>query len=106
MAWVVIFIAGIFEIVWAAAMKQSHGFTRLGPSILTIAAMLVSFVLLAYAMRTIPLGTAYAAWTAIGALGAFVIGIMYFGEPLTFTRVAAVLFIVTGVALLKFASST
>jgi quaternary ammonium compound-resistance protein SugE len=104
-AWVAIIIAGIFEVIWAATMKQSEGFTRLGPSFVTIAALLISFALLAFAMRTLPLGTAYAAWTGIGALGAFAVGIIWLGEPLTIVRAIAALLIVTGVILLKSASS-
>lgn len=105
MAWIAIIIAGIFEVVWAAAMKQSDGFTRPGPSIVTLVAMLVSFALLAYAMRSLPLGTAYMAWTGIGAIGAFVVGVVWFDEPLTLVRVMAAGFIVTGVVLLKSASA-
>lgn len=106
MAWIVIIIAGIFEIVWAAAMKQSDGFTRPIPSVVTLGAMLVSFTLLAYGMRSLPLGTAYMAWTSIGAIGAFVVGIIWFGEPLTVTRAFSALLIVSGLVLLKSASAT
>ncbi|HEY6027433.1 MAG TPA: SMR family transporter, partial [Pseudolabrys sp.] len=79
MAWIVLVFAGLLEIVWAVAMKQSHGFTRLVPSVVTIAAMIGSVVLLALAMRTLPLGTAYTVWTGIGAVGAFLVGIMVLG---------------------------
>lgn len=106
MAWIVIIIAGIFEVVWAAAMKQSDGFTRLVPSIVTFGAMVVSFALLAYGMRSLPLGTAYMAWTGIGAIGAFVVGIVWFGEPLTVVRAIAALLIVSGLVLLKSTSAT
>lgn len=106
MAWFVIIIAGVFEVVWAAAMKQSDGFTRLVPSGVTVVAMLVSFALLAYAMRTLPLGTAYIAWTGIGAIGAFAVGIIWFGEPLTIVRALAALLIVSGLVLLKSATKS
>lgn len=106
MAWIVIIVAGLFEVVWASAMKQSHGFTRLVPSIVTVAAMLVSFGLLAWAMRVLPLGTAYIVWTGIGAIGAFVLGITMLGEPLTPLRASAALLIVTGLVLMKVASPT
>jgi quaternary ammonium compound-resistance protein SugE len=106
MAWIVIIVAGLFEVVWATAMKQSHGFTRLGPSVVTIAGMLVSFGLLAWAMRVLPLGTAYTIWTGIGAIGAFVVGVAVLGEPLTLLRASAALLIVGGLVLMKLASST
>jgi quaternary ammonium compound-resistance protein SugE len=105
-AWIVIIVAGIFEVVWAAAMKQSDGFTRLVPSIVTLGAMLVSFALLAYGMRSLPLGTAYMAWTGIGAIGAFVVGIIWFGESLTVVRVFAAMLIASGLVLLKSSSAT
>ncbi|MCK9542232.1 MAG: SMR family transporter [Novosphingobium sp.] len=101
MAWIVLFTAGLFEVVWATAMKQSQGFTRLWPSLLTLGAMLVSFGLLAWSMRSLPLGTAYTVWTGIGALGAFVAGIVLFGESLSALRIAAALLIVSGLALMK-----
>ena len=106
MAWTVIIIAGIFEVVWAAAMKQSDGFTRLFPSIVTFGAMVVSFALLAYGMRSLPLGTAYMAWTGIGAIGAFMVGIVCFGEPLTVVRAIAALLVLSGLVLLKSPSAT
>lgn len=106
MAWIVIIVAGLFEVVWATAMKQSHGFTRLVPSVVTVAAMLVSFALLAWAMRVLPLGTAYTVWTGIGAIGAFVLGVTILGEPLTPLRAGAALLIVAGLVLMKVASPT
>ena len=106
MAWIVIIFAGLFEVVWATAMKQSHGFTRLVPSVVTVAAMLVSFALLAWAMRVLPLGTAYTVWTGIGAIGAFVLGVTILGEPLTPLRASAALLIVAGLVLMKVASPT
>ena len=104
MAWIVLVFAGLLEIVWAVAMKQSHGFTRLVPSVLTIAAMIGSVVLLALAMRTLPLGTAYTVWTGIGAVGAFLVGIMVLGEGAGALRLAAATLIVAGLVLMKVAS--
>ena len=105
MSWLYLVIAGVFEIVWAYAMKQSHGFTRLTPSIITIVAMLISFWLLAVAMRSIPLGTAYVIWTGIGAVGAFVVGIVFLAEPLNAMRMLAAVLIVSGLVLMQLSSS-
>ena len=96
MAWVYLLIAGLLEIVWAYFMKQSEGFTRLWPSVLTIAFMIVSFVLLSTAMKQLPMGTAYVIWTGIGAVGAFVVGVVLLGESLTVMRVLAALLVVAG----------
>jgi quaternary ammonium compound-resistance protein SugE len=104
-AWLVLVIAGLFEVVWAFAMKQSEGFTRLWPSVVTFAAMLVSFGLLAWSMRFLPLGTAYTVWTGIGAVGAFIVGILFLGETLSALRVIAALLIVSGLVLMKLSSS-
>lgn len=104
MAWISLFIAGLFEVVWAFSMKQSAGFTRLGPTVVTLVAMIVSFVLLAWSMRTLPLGTAYTIWTGIGAVGAFVVGAAVLGEPLTPMRVTAAVLIVSGLVLMKLSS--
>lgn len=104
MAWIVLVIAGLFEVVWASAMKQSHGFTRLWPSVVTIAGMLVSFGLLAWSMRHLPLGTAYTVWTGIGAVGAFLVGILVLGEAVTAMRLAAAALIVAGLVLMKLSS--
>lgn len=104
MAWVYLAIAGIFEVVWAAAMKQSDGFARIGPSVVTVAAMIVSFVLLSLSMKSLPLGTAYTVWTGIGAVGAFLVGIFAFGESASATRIAAAVLIVAGLALMKWSS--
>lgn len=101
MAWLMLFVAGIFEVVWAVAMKQSEGFTRLMPTLVTLAGMVVSFVLLSAAMRTIPLGTAYTIWTGIGAVGAFLVGITVLGEQLSAMRVIAAVLIVSGLVLMK-----
>jgi quaternary ammonium compound-resistance protein SugE len=104
MAWVALFFAGIFEIVWASAMKASAGFTKPWPVVLMLVTMALSFALLAYAMRVLPLGTAYAIWTGIGALGAFVVGVMVMGEPATLMRVTAAGLILSGIVLMKLAS--
>ena len=104
MAWLILVIAGLFEVVWAFSMKQSEGFTRLWPSVVTLSAMLVSFGLLAWSMRSLPLGTAYTVWTGIGAVGAFVVGVTLLGEQLSMMRVIAVLLIVCGLLLMKLAS--
>ena len=104
MAWFMLVVAGLFEVLWAFSMKQSQGFTRLIPSVITIAGMLVSFGLLALSMRTLPLGTAYTIWTGIGAVGAFVVGIAWLGEQLNFMRICAALLIVGGLVLMKLSS--
>lgn len=101
MAWVYLVVAGVLEVVWAYAMKQSHGFTRIVPTTIMGAAMIASFALLALSMRTLPLGTAYAVWTGIGAMGAFLVGVMLLGEALSLPRIAAFLLILCGIALLK-----
>lgn len=104
MAWVAVLVAGILEVVWAFSMKQSAGFTRLVPSLVTLVAMIASFGLLALAMRTLPLGTAYTVWTGIGAVGAFAAGAVFLGEPLTPGRVLAAGLIVSGLVLMKLTS--
>ena len=104
MAWVYLFFAGIFEVVWSVAMKESHGFSRLVPSIITIVFMLLSFALLSIAMKTLPLGTSYTVWVGIGAIGAFILGVTMFGESLNPLRVIAALLMFAGVVLLKFAT--
>lgn len=104
MAWLYLFLAGIFEVVWSNAMKESHGFTRLIPSLVTAFFMLLSVVLLAIAMKTLPLGTSYTVWVGIGAIGAFILGVTMFGESLNPLRVIAVLLIFVGVILLKVAT--
>jgi quaternary ammonium compound-resistance protein SugE len=104
MAWIYLSIAGVLEIVWAFAMKQSHGFTRPAASIVTIVAMIASFALLSMAMKSLPLGTAYTIWTGIGAVGAFVVGIIVLGEQVSVTRIAAAVLIVGGLLLMKLSS--
>lgn len=104
MAWVYLLFAGILEVVWATAMKQSHGFTRLLPTVVMIATMAGSFGLLALAMRSLPLGTAYTIWTGIGAIGAFAIGIFVLGEQVNAVRVAAATLIISGLVMMKLSS--
>ena len=104
MAWIYLFIAGVLEVVWAFSMKQSEGFTRLWPTVITIAAMIVSFALLSLSMRMLPLGTAYAIWTGIGTIGTAILGIILFGEPATVLRLACVGLIVAGIVGLKLVS--
>lgn len=104
MPWILLVIAGLLEVVWAASMKQSDGFTRLWPSLVTLMAMIASFALLAAAMRSLPLGTAYMIWTGIGAVGAFIIGITMLGESISPMRIAAAVLIVSGIVLMKLAS--
>ncbi len=104
MAWLCLTIAGLFEAVWAVGMKQSEGFTRPLASTITILAMLVSIVLLAVAMKTLPVGPAYAVWTGIGVVGAFAAGVFLLGEAATPMRLIAVGLIVGGIALMKFAA--
>ena len=104
MSWVYLVIAGLFEVVWAFSMKQSDGFTRLGPTIVTIAAMIASFALLSLSMKSLPLGTAYTIWTGIGAVGAFLVGIAMLGEAASAMRIVATLLIVAGLVLMKIAT--
>ncbi|MGE4063464.1 MAG: multidrug efflux SMR transporter [Rhodospirillaceae bacterium] len=106
MAWIILVVAGIFEVVWAYFMKQSHGFTRLWPTVLTFLMMFISFGLLSISMKTLPLGTAYAVWTGIGALGAFLVGVIVLGEPANAMRIGAAVLIVAGLALMKVATPT
>ena len=102
MAWIVLFCAGLLEVVWAFFMKKSAGLTLIGPSVVTLVAMVASVVLLSYAMRSLPLGTAYTIWTGIGAVGAFIVGIVVLGEAATPMRLADGLLIVSGIVLMKF----
>ena len=105
MAWIMLILAGIFEVVWAYSMKLSDGFSKLTPSIITLFFMILSFALLAYAMRTLPLGTAYTIWTGIGAVGSFLVGIFILGEPASAMRMLAAVLIVSGLLLMKISSS-
>jgi quaternary ammonium compound-resistance protein SugE len=101
MAWVLLFLAGLLEIIWAYAMKQSHGFSRFLPTFVMAVAMIGSFGLLAVSMRSLPLGTAYMIWTGIGAIGAFAVGVWVLGEAITPQRLIAALLIVAGMVTMK-----
>ncbi|NBA85194.1 QacE family quaternary ammonium compound efflux SMR transporter [Emticicia sp. CRIBPO] len=101
MPWLFLFFAGLLEILWAYSMKLSEGFSKPIPSLVTIVAMIASFGLLSLALKTLPIGTAYTIWTGIGAVGAFVIGILVFGEALTVSRAVAALLIISGIVLMK-----
>ena len=105
MAWIFLLLAGVLEVVWAFLMKASAGFTKPWPTLGMIAFMIASFGLLSLAMKTLPLGTAYAIWTGIGAVGAFVVGAVVLGEPLTPMRIAGVTLVASGLIVLKLASS-
>jgi quaternary ammonium compound-resistance protein SugE len=101
MAWLYLFIAGLFEVAWAIGLKYTEGFTRLLPSIWTVASMVLSIVLLGLALKSLPVGTAYAVWTGIGAVGTAALGIYLFGEPATAARLASIGLIVAGIVGLK-----
>ena len=105
MAWAILILAGVFEVIWAYSMKMSEGFTRLTPSVVTIVFMILSVVLLSISMRTLPLGTAYTVWTGIGAIGSFILGIMVLNEPMTAMRMIAAVLIVSGLVLMKLSSN-
>ncbi len=106
MAWVYLVIAGLLEVVWAYFMKQSAGFTRLWPSVITLVTMGGSFALLSISMKTLPLGTAYTIWTGIGAVGAFIVGILWLNEGMHPMRVAAAGLIVAGLVLMRLAPNS
>ena len=101
MAWIALFFAGLFEIGWAVGLKHTDGFTRLGPSLFTVAAMVASLGLLAIALKTLPLGTSYAVWTGIGSVGTALLGIALFGESADAPRLVCIGLIVTGIVGLK-----
>lgn len=105
MAWFVLIIAGLLEVVWAYSMKLSDGFSRLVPSLVTLAAMAASFALLSWSMRTLPLGTAYTVWTGIGAVGAFLVGLLVLGETASAVRLLAAVLILSGLVLMKVADA-
>jgi quaternary ammonium compound-resistance protein SugE len=105
MAWMFLLVAGLLEIVWSFTMKLSQGFTRGTPTAVTILVMVASFALLSISMKTLPLGTAYTVWTGIGAAGAFVVGVVVLGEPLTIARVLAAALIVAGLTIMKLTTS-
>ena len=101
MSWLILFFAGLFETVWAIGLKYTHGFTKLWPSVGTLLAMGVSFWLLSIAVKDLPVGTAYAIWTGIGAVGAVILGIVLFNEPVTIARMGSLFLILAGLAGLK-----
>lgn len=105
MDWFYLFIAGLFEVAWAIGLKYTEGFTRLRPSLLTVIAMALSFLFLAQALKTIPVGTGYAVWTGIGATGTALLGILLFDEPREFGRIISLLLIVAGILGLKLTAS-
>jgi quaternary ammonium compound-resistance protein SugE len=105
MAWIMLLLAGLLEVVWAYAMKVSEGFSKPLPTVVTIVTMIGSFALLAAAMRSLPLGTAYVIWTGIGAVGAFVLGIVMLGESVSPMRITAAVLIVSGLVLMKLSTS-
>ena len=104
MAWSILVVAGILEIGWAVGLKYTEGFTRLWPSVATIISMIASMGLLGLAVRTLPLGTAYAVWTGIGTLGTAILGVLLFREPATALRMASILLIVAGIVGVKVSS--
>ena len=104
MAWLLLILAGVLEIIWAFTMKLSEGLSRPAPAAATVVAMLASVGLLSISMRSLPLGTAYTVWTGIGALGAFVVGVVVLGEPLSLARGVAAALIVSGLLLMKIAT--
>ena len=106
MAWIYLLFAGIFEVVWAVGLKYSQGFTKLYPSLLTLVAMLVSFLLLAQSLKTLPIGTAYAVWTGIGAVGTVIYGLYFLGEPATFLRLGCIALIIVAILGLKLSHHT
>jgi len=105
MPWLLLFVAGLLEIVWAYSMKLSEGFSRPAATLITVSVMIASFGLLSMSMKSLPLGTAYMAWTGIGAVGAFAVGVAVLGEPLTMIRLGAAVLIVSGLILMKLASN-
>jgi quaternary ammonium compound-resistance protein SugE len=104
MAWIYLFFAGLLEIGWAIGLKYTEGFTRILPSVATVASMVLSLALLGLALKALPVGTAYAIWTGIGATGTALLGIWLFGEPATALRLSCIGLIVAGIVGLKFAT--
>jgi len=102
MPWILLTLAGLFEIGWAIGLKYTDGFTKLLPTVLTAGSMVVSIVLLGLAVKTLPMGTAYAIWTGIGTVGTVILGIVLFAEPVTAMRIGCIALIVTGILGLKF----
>jgi quaternary ammonium compound-resistance protein SugE len=106
MAWFILFIAGLFEVAWAIGLKYSDGFTRLWPSVFTIVSVIISMGLLAYSLKYLPVGTAYAVWTGIGAVGTAILGIFLFNESKEFIRIFFIFLIIVGIVGLKIFSGT
>jgi quaternary ammonium compound-resistance protein SugE len=106
MAWFILFIAGLFEVAWAIGLKYSDGFTRLWPSVFTIVSVIISMGLLAYSLKYLPVGTAYAVWTGIGAVGTAILGIFLFNESKDFIRIFFIFLIIVGIVGLKIFSGT
>ncbi|MBX9775625.1 MAG: quaternary ammonium compound efflux SMR transporter SugE [Xanthobacteraceae bacterium] len=104
MAWLYLLIAGLFEVAWAIGLKYTDGFTRLMPSVWTVASMAVSFLFLSLALKTLPVGTAYAVWTGVGAVGVAILGIVLFAEPANALRLGCIGLIVGGIVGLKLVS--
>ena len=103
--WIILLVASLFEIGWAVGLKYTNGFSRLWPSAVTLAMMAISLYLLALAARSLPIGTAYAVWTGIGAVGTATFGMIWFHEPATAARIVCMLMVIAGIAGLKFFSS-
>lgn len=101
MAWVTLFVAGLFEVGWAIGLKQTNGFTRLVPTLLTLASMVASLGLLGLALKSLPLGTAYAVWTGVGTIGTVILGILLYGESADILRLGCITLIVAGIVGLK-----
>ena len=106
MAWLILVLAGLFEVGWAIGLKYTHGFSRLWPTVGTVVAMLVSLALLGIAMKSLPVGTAYAVWVGVGAVGTVILGIILFGEPANPARLISVGLIIAGIIGLKLAAAT
>ncbi|HJE03566.1 Quaternary ammonium compound-resistance protein SugE [Aliarcobacter thereius] len=105
MSWGILFLAGLFEILWAVGLKYSDGFTKLMPSIFTIVTMIISFYLLSMALKALPIGTAYAIWVGIGTVGTVIAGIFLFGESMNLLRIISIVFILIGIIGLKFTTN-
>jgi len=101
MSWFILFIAGLFEVVWAVGIKYTEGWTKLWPAVFTVLAMIASFYLLSVALKTIPMGTAYAVWTGVGTIGTVIFGIIYFKEPTDILRMVCILLIISGIVGLR-----
>ncbi len=104
MAWFILVIAGLFEVGWAIGLKYTEGFSKLWPTVGTVLAMIISLGLLGVAMKTLPVGTAYAVWVGVGAIGTAILGMVLFGEPVTMLRIGSLMLIVAGITGLKLAA--